>query len=183
MSTENKTRLEVQKILRRVILDGLAYAGYQEKTDLVDGWECVEYGNPSIQTMDRVVLMNLLRANRLGWQEVNYEQIDSGFKRVDGWNEEQHWQLHIVCKRKDSIEMPEDVASNLVTWFNGPGCDELRKNGCASTRVDSDNVIVYNDNSDLYQKRVVFTVKIQVPKELVTDEHDISATEPMVMPV
>lgn len=183
MSAKNRTRLEVQKILRRVILDGLAYAGYQEKTSTLDGWECVEYGNSSIQSMDRVVLMNLLGSERLGWQEVNYDQIDSNFKRKDGWNEEQSWQLHIICKRKNGIEMPEDVASNLVTWFNGPGCGELRKKGCASSRIDSDSVIVYNDNSDLYQKRVVFTVKIQVLKELTMAEVEADAVKPKTMPV
>lgn len=183
MSAENKTRLEVQKILRGIIFKGLEYAGYQVKTPVVDGWDCIEYGSASIQKMNRVILMNLIGSKRLGWQEVNYATIDRGFKRKDGWNEEQHWQLHIVCKRSDGIECAEDVASNLVTWFNGPGCDELRKKGCASTRIDSDNVIVYNDDSDLYQKRVVFTVKIQVPKELTMAEVEADAVKPKTMPV
>ena len=179
MSTANKNRLEVQKILRDNIIAGMTALGYT-------GWGVMEFANASMQKADKVVLMNLIRNNRVGWQGHRYEDVANAFKRVDEWIDEQSWQLHIICKRTATTTvadvLPEDVADNLITWFNGVGADLFRKSGVAPLRIDYSSVIVYNDNSDLYQKRAVFTVKIQVPKELTTNQDEMTPKNPYVLP-
>ena len=83
----------------------------------------------------------------------------------------------------DAITIAEDMSGILVTWFNGRGCDYFRKFGCANLRIDSDSIIVYNDDSGLYQKRCVFTVKVQVPKELTARQDVVELLIPDVMPI
>jgi len=164
MSVSNKSRLEVQKALIEAISNGLTSYG-------ITGWGVMEFANASFAKADKVILVNCVRAERLGWQGNKYEtNVSTGLlDRKDDWIELQHWQIHSICKRKgienaDSI-LPEDMADWLITWFNGPGSEVLRKKGIVNERIDFVNIIVYNDDSDLYQKRAVFTVKIQVPKE------------------
>ena len=69
-----------------------------------------------------------------------------------------------------------------MTWFNGRGA-RIAHIRDGNLRIDSDAVIVYNDNSDLYQKRAVFTVKIQVPKELKSGKSYMDTLVPKIMPV
>lgn len=180
MSTANKNRLEVQKIVRDNIMAGLTALGYT-------GWDVMEFANASLQKVDKAVLMNLVRNNRVGWQGHRYEGVPNALNRVDEWIDEQSWQLHIICKRTTATTvadvLSEDVADNLITWFNGAGADLFRKAGVAPLRIEYSSVIVYNDNSDLYQKRAVFTVKIQVPKELTQEQADIAAVKPRLMPI
>ena len=180
MSEVNKNRLEVQKIIRDVILLGI------EKMNLGD-WDVMEFANASFQKADKIVLMNLLRTSRVGWQSHYYATIDEQFSRVESYTEEQTWQIHSICKRTDNTTvddvLAEDIASRLITWFNGPGIDELRKRYVAPLRVDTDSILVYTDNSDFYQKRAVFTVKIQVPKELAFGEFEAEAIMPKIMPI
>lgn len=180
MSTANKNRFEVQKIVRDNIIAGLTALGYT-------GWDVMEFANASLQKADKVILMNLIRTIRVGWQSGRYVQVSNAMKRVEEWIDEQSWQLHIICKRTDTTgvddAIAEDVAENLITYLNGPGSESLRKSGVAPLRIDSKNIIVYNDNSDLYQKRCVFTVKIQVPKELTFGCDELEAIKPDIMPV
>lgn len=163
MSEANKGRLEVQEILKGVIEKGLAATGHE-------GWIAMEFANASFQRANSIVLMNRLRSKRVGWQGRKYEPTVGELRRVDEYIDEQHWQLSLIRKRKNDTthgdELVEDAADDLVAYFNGYGCDDFRKHDIGMLRIDADSVIVYNDNSDLYQKRAVFTVKIQVPKEL-----------------
>ena len=180
MSELKKSRLEVQAILKSCIEDGLAF---MQRT----GWAVMEFANASFQRADRVVLMNLIGSRRVGWQGRSHSLQDGGLVAKEEWIEEQRWQIHCVCKRGQSAspndEYPEDACSDLVTWFNGMGCDKLRAHGMANLRIDSDSIFVYTDNSDLYQKRAVFTVKIQVPKEVTTGQDAVDAIIPDVEPI
>lgn len=178
MSVENRTRLEVQTVLRSCILE------YFTKSSQT-GWDAVEFGNFNKVNTDKVVTMNYIRSKDVGWQYCVYD--GSPLLRKDQKITQQDWQIQVILKRSastgDGATLAEDIAENLIMWFNGIGCEYLRKNGMANLRIDTNSVIVYNDNSDLYQKRAVFTVKIQMQKELITDEHEIEAIKPDVMPV
>ena len=180
MSTEKKTRLEVQRILRKVIENGLGALGHE-------GCAVMEFANASFQNADNIVLLNLIGTKRVGWQARDFSPYDAKLVARENWIEEQKWQIHCIKKRPTSNAnirtTAEDIADDLVTWFNCRGCDELRTYGMANLRIDSDAVIVYNDNSDLYQKRAVFTVKIQVPKELTFEQDVVDAIIPDVEPI
>jgi hypothetical protein len=160
--------LSVQKVLRSVLLSGLDAVGY-------DGWTVVEFGNPEFINYDRCLTMQLLRQKRVGWQGRSYDIINEDFKRKDEWLTEYQYQVQVLLKRPKNATAEtvtaEDVADIMIAWLNGPGVAEFRKYGVAPLRIDGASVFVYNDNSDLYQKRAVFTVKIQVPKELTTKQH------------
>ena len=174
------TRLKVQKILRSVIDEGLNAMG-------LSGWAVQEFASPHYVSFDKCVLMNLVRSNRLGWQHDNLTGDDSTTVRKDEWLELEHWQLHVIAKRPTAADadsvVAEDVASELVAWLNGPGMDRFRANGIAPERIDGSTILVYNDDNEIYQKRAVFTVKIEVPKELTTDAIEADAVKPKVMPV
>lgn len=178
MSAENRTRLEVQTVLRSCILE------YFTKS-LQSGWDCVEFGNFDRCKADKVVTMNYIRNSDAGWQSSEYG--GTPFVRKDRKIAQQDWQLQVILKRNASTNdgsiLAEDIADNLVMWFNGPGCDYFRKHGMATLRIDTNSVIVYNDNSDLYQKRAVFTVKIQMQKELTIRDIEADAVKPKVQPV
>lgn len=180
MSTANRNRLEIQKIIRDSITSCLTN---MSRT----GWDVMEFANASFQNSSKVILMNYLRSARVGWQSSKYPTVLGVLKRKESWVEEQTWQIHIVCKRVTSAAvtdvLAEDMANELITWFNGPGTENLRAAGVAPLRIDSENIIVYNDNSDLYQKRAVFTLKIQVPKELTFGQSEMNAVFDGTFPV
>ena len=178
MSAENRTRLEVQTVLRSCILE------YFTKSSQ-GGWDAVEFGNFNKVKADKVVTMNYIRSKDVGWQSSEYG--GTPFVRKDRKITQQDWQIQVILKRSattgDGAILAEDIADNLIMWFNGAGCEYLRKNGMANLRIDTNSVIVYNDNSDLYQKRAVFTVKIQMQKELTTGATPLDSIMPEVRPV
>lgn len=180
MSDLKKNRLEVQAILKSCIEEGLVFMQRQ-------GWAVMEFANASFQRADKVVLLNLVGTRRVGWQGRSYGVKNDELTRHDNWFEEQRWQVHCICKRTQSAkptdEFPEDACSDLISWFNGRGCDVLRKSKMSNLRIDSDSIFVYNDNSDLYQKRAVFTVKVVVPKEVSAGEIEVDALVPKILPV
>lgn len=181
MSTENKNRLEVQKILMDSIKECLTAFG-------IAGWGVSEFANASLQSADKIILVNNIRNERVGWQSRKYDSdIHNVFHRTDELIDEQSWQIHTIAKRNDRTTvadtLAEDMANNLITWFNGFAVDGLRSKGVAPLRIDTENVIVYNDNSDLYQKRAVFTVKLQVPKEVKITQAEMAAVKPKLMPI
>jgi hypothetical protein len=182
MSAENKTRYEVQKILKEAILSGLTTL-----SPSLEGWGVMEFAQASFLNANKIVLMNLIRVKRLGWQGTNYGTIDAKFCREDNWIEEQSWQLHILLKREENVTIEtlqaNDVAGILVSWFNGPGCEYLRKYRVANTLIDADQILVYNDDSELYQKRAVFTMKLQVPKKFAIEQAEMDAVKPKLMPI
>ena len=131
--------------------------------------------------------MNLVRSHRLGWQHDNLTGDSSTTVRKDEWLELEHWQLHVIAKRPTAADansvVAEDVASELITRQKGTGMNRFRANGIAPERIDGSTILVYNDDNEIYQKRAVFTVKIEVPKELTTDAIEADAVKPKVMPV
>lgn len=173
-------RLKVQKILRSVIDEGLNAIG-------LTGWAVQEFASPQYVSFDKCVLMNLVRSHRLGWQYDNLTGDDSTTVRKDEWLELEHWQIHVIAKRPKNADentvVAEDVTAELVAYLNGPGMDAFRRNGIAPERIDGQTVLVYNDDNEIFQKRGVFTVKIEVPKELTTDAIEADAVKPKVMPV
>lgn len=180
MSEECKNRYEIQRILTSCLSAGLdAYVGSD------NGFGIMEFAQASFLNADRIILYNLIRAKRVGWQQV-ITDANTG-KRTDSWIEEQSWQIHSILKSSKNPKITDilatDVAEMLVTWFNGLGCNMLRKSGIACLRIDSDQILVYNDDSELYQKRAVFTVKIQVPKKLSVGEVFVDAVMPDIKPI
>lgn len=181
MSELNRTRYEVQKIIADNIKAGLsAYLGTVEFTVL-------EYAQASFQKGDRLITIQPLRVNRVGWQSSRYKSSADTFRRIEEYVEEQSWQIQVILKKSKnptiSDMQSDDVAGILVSWFNGIGCDEFRKKNCANLRIDSDSIMVYNDDSELYQKRAVFTLKLQVPKELSMFQLEMEAIAPNIKPI
>lgn len=176
MSASNKTRYEVQKILADCLKAGLAALVVEDH-----GFDVMEFAQASFQKADRIVLMNLVRSNRIGWQGRNYSVENDDLKETEDWIECQRWQFHVILKKLpnptvDTMQA-DDVASMLITWFNGRGNEFLRDRGVANERVDSNSLVVYNDDSGLYQKRAVFTVKLQVPKETKVSQNPVGDKE------
>ena len=181
MSVQNKNRLEVQKILVDSIKECIRLFADSE-------WGVMAYADASFQKADKIVLVNLIGTERVGWQSRKYDSdIHNVFRRTDEFIDEQSWQIHTIAKRNNKTTvantLAEDMANNLITWFNGFAVDGLRSKGVAPLRIDTENVIVYNDNSDLYQKRAVFTVKLQVPKEVKITQAEMAAIKPKLMPI
>lgn len=182
MASKPTGSLSVQKVLRSVLLSGLDAVGY-------GGWTVVEFGNPEFINYDKCLTMQLLRQKRVGWQgfDYGYNPQFVGLSRKDEWLTEYQYQVQVLLKRPRNATSEtltaEDVADTMIAWLDGPGVAEFRKYSVAPLRIDGASVFVYNDNSDLYQKRAVFTVKIQVPKELTVGENVMDQIIPDVKPV
>lgn len=180
MSDDCKTRLRVQEIIRSNILKMLEALG-------MEGWGVMEFAQANFMNADKVILINCIRRERVGWQDTQYLDSVSGLNETDSWLEQQTWQIHTILKRKGDETaddmLAEDMSSILMTWFNGRGCDMFREYGMANLRIDHDNLLVYNDDSDLYQKRAVFSLKVQVPKKLEFKQDSIEALIPKIKPV
>ena len=183
MSEQLKTKYEVIKILRDTLIEGMSMLG-------MSGWGVMEYGQASFEKADKIILLNNIRNERVGWQAVRYPVAGPQdiLHRRDEWIEEQTWQAHVVLKRTTapvsaSTETAEDVADKLVAWLNGAGMGLLRNSGVAPLRIDTNTIFVYNDDSAVYQRRATFSVKVQVPKELTYRQDDMDTVIPKVMPV
>ena len=138
----------------------------------------MEFAQASFQNADKIVLLNRTSTRRIGFQGVKYgSEADI---RTDEWLEEENWQIHVIMKQypdqpSSTFKSEEDVASLLITWFNGGGNAELRKHGIGALRVDTNRIFVYNDDSSLYQRRAMFNIVIQVPRAVSTIEKTITA--------
>jgi len=186
MSESLKTKFDVIDILREVTLAGLNAFGY-------GNFSFMEFGQASFQSadgFDGYILVNLVRNRRITWVAGKYENGAGGaLLGRDEWIDEQHWQFHVVLKRKGGSPasgeavVAEDVATNLITWLNGRGVALLRARGVAPLNVDASRIFTYNDDSWIYQKRAVFTVKIQVPKEFKYEQPPMDIIKPSVLPI
>lgn len=184
VNSDNKGRIRVQRILKGVIEDCLAH--FSET-----GWNVVEYGNPEILSFDKAVTLQLMRTRRDGVVASYYGDSsigESGLERSSEWLETQSWQVQVIKKRPKQIDedtvLAEDVADILITWLNDDkGIVPFRKAGIAPFRIDAQNTFTYVDNSDVYQKRAVFTVKLNVPKKVMFAENRLGLIKPDVFPV
>lgn len=181
MSLDNKNRIEVQDALIDVIKEGLALLQYT-------GWMVMEYAPSQFASFDKVISLQLLRSRNAGWQGHKDRMVDGKPVTVETWIDQQSWQVQIILKRKKRIDgssiLAEDIANNLSAWLNSAhGVMAMRRRGLAPLIVDDKLIFVYNDNSEIYQKRAVFTVKVQVPKELIVAEEGLDAIKPDIKPV
>ena len=181
MSKENKNRIEVQDALIATIEEGLALLQYT-------GWTVMEYAPSQFASFDKVISLQLLRSRNAGWQGHEDRMIDGKPVTVEKWIDQQSWQVQIILKRKRRIDgssiLSEDIANNLAAWLNSAhGVVAMKKRGLAPLIVDDKLIFVYNDNSEIYQKRAVFTVKVQVPKELTMSEVEMEVLLPKIKPV
>lgn len=171
MSELNKRRYEVQAILKSAVEAGLAAT-----TEAAEAarWKVAEFGNAALVRADGIILMRFIGTRERGWQW-NRDGEDADTEEAHKI-EEQRWQLHFIRKRAandgDDSYVVSDIASNIQSWFNGRGCDYLRKYNMSNSRIDSERILEYNDDSDLYQKRAVFTLNIFVPKIITTTKGD-----------
>ena len=164
MSSENKNRIEVQDALIAVIEEGLALLQYT-------GWMVMEYAPSQFASFDEVISLPLLRSRNAGWQGHEDRMVDGRPVTVEKWIDQQSWQGQITLQRKRRIHRPsilsEDIANNLAAWLNSAhGVVAMKRRGLAPLIVDDKLIFVYNDNSEIYQKRAVFTLKVQVPEGL-----------------
>lgn len=181
MSSENKNRIEVQDALIAVIEEGLALLQYT-------GWTVMEYAPSQFASFDKVISLQLLRSRNAGWQGHEDRVVDGRPVTVEKWIDQQSWQVQIILKRKMRIDgssiLAEDIANNLAAWLNSAhGVIAMKKRGLAPLIIDDKLIFVYNDNSEIYQKRAVFTVKVQVPKELTMSEVEMEVLLPKIKPV
>ena len=181
MSKENKNRIEVQDALIATIEEGLALLQYT-------GWMVMEYAPSQFASFDKVISLQLLRSRNAGWQGHEDRMVDGKPVTVEKWIDQQSWQVQIILKRKRKIDgssiLAEDIANNLAAWLNSAhGVIAMKRRGLAPLIVDDKLIFVYNDNSEIYQKRAVFTVKVQVPKELTMSEVEMEVLLPKIKPV
>ena len=181
MSSENKNRIEVQDALIAIIEEGLALLQYT-------GWTVMEYAPSQFASFDKVISLQLLRSRNAGWQGHEDRVVDGRPVTVEKWIDQQSWQVQIILKRKRRIDgssiLAEDIANNLAAWLNSAhGVMAMKKRGLAPLIIDDKLIFVYNDNSEIYQKRAVFTVKVQVPKELTMSEVEMEVLLPKIKPV
>lgn len=180
MSDILKTENEMFALLRGCIIEGLSYFG-------VENFDVRKFAQANFNHGDWLVLLNLTDTSRIGWQSHTYKDVNGNYVREDQWCEEQSYQISTMKRmRSDDTEdtiTAEDVSSYLISWFNGPAIMKLREQGVAPLYIDPNSIIVYNDDSDLYQRRPVFTVKIHVPKKFQASATAISALEVETHPV
>lgn len=178
-----KSENQIFKILRESILKGL------EEFGIKDGLDCRRFAQANFNHGDKLVLLNKISSERVGWQAFNYDyNREKGVEeRTDEWIEQQSWQISALKRmmQNDTTETvtADDIINALITWFNGLGNLDLRTNGIANLPIDPHSIMVYNDDSDLYQRRVVFTMEVQVPKSFKTEAIPISGFDIETRPV
>lgn len=175
MSAEMRNEYEVFKILRECILEGLSVMG------IADGVDVRRFAQANLSHGDKLVLINFAKNGRAGWQSAKYENESETYgsqkNRIDRWIEEQTYQISVLkrMQKDDSTDTisAEDISTRLITWFNGRGLDWLRKHNISNYLIDPNSIIVYNDDSDLYQRRPVFNVTLVVNKQFKIEEPDL----------
>lgn len=175
MSEAMKNEYEVFKILRECILEGLSVMGVS------DGVDVRRFAQANFNNGDKLVLVNFVKSGRAGWQAAKYENENDTYgskkNRVDRWIEEQTYQISVMKRmRKDDTSdtiSAEDISTRLISWFNGRGLDWLRERNISNYLIDPNSIIVYNDDSDLYQRRPVFDVTLVVNKQFKIEEPDL----------
>lgn len=179
MSAEMRGEYEILALLRSCVLEGLKVFGIEQGVDVR------RFAQANFNHGDKLVLINLVKTNRVGWQYVKYGMLstEKDLNRTDKWIEEQVYQISCIKRMLKSDDettiTAEDISTSLITWFNRRGLDWLRDHGLSSYPIDPNSIKVYNDDSDLYQRRPVFNITIIVNKSFKTaqDSTDILGDE------
>lgn len=183
LSDTIKGEYKILKILRDSILKGLKTFGIEE------GVDCRRFAQANFNHGDKLVLLNMIDSNRIGWQGFKYKFNTQSLKeeRTDEWIEQQTWQISAIKRMLESDNVntvsADDMITALVSWFNGVGNLDLRENGIANLPIDARSIMVYNDDSDLYQRRVLFTMEVQVPQSFISVTPDMSVLDIETRPV
>ena len=182
MSESMKGEFEVFKILRDCAMLGLAAFG-------IDKTEVQRFAQANMEHADRLVLFNLVGHGRYGWQYRTYSasELPGKLGRKENWIDEQSWQVSTLKRMRnsdtESTASADDVAECLVTWFNGKGLEYLRTKGMSTLPIDPREIMVYNDDSSLYQRRPVFNMTVLVPKMFSTETPKVVALEVETHPI
>lgn len=171
MSAENKTRLEVQAILKSTIAEGLAVFGVDASRFTI-----MEANQTPITSRGYAILFKMVSGRRTGIQAPKYRVVHDDDGNVTGaffdhsFIDEQEWLISVLKPRMPNPTpatlLAEDVAQTLIAWFNGPGCVRIRQKGVSSLYIREKPVEVYKNDSALYDKSASFTLKLLVPKKL-----------------
>ena len=73
MSEINKTRLEVQTILRECLIEGMSCLGLPAEG--ADAWTIQEFANADFTNGDKLILLNMIREGLAGWQFSSQEKF------------------------------------------------------------------------------------------------------------
>ena len=182
MSELMKGEFEVFKTLRDCAMLGLAAFG-------IDKTEVQRFAQAIMEHADRIVLLNLVGHGRYGWQYRTYStsELTGKIGRNENWIDEQSWQVSTLKRMRnsdtESTASADDVAECLVTWFNGKGLEYLRTKGMSTLPIDPREIMVYNDDSSLYQRRPVFNMTVLVPKMFSTETPKVVALEVETHPI
>lgn len=176
MSAGFKFKYEIINIIRDNIFKGLSSFGLPLKSkENPTGWDCMESDQQSFVNIDRTVCISLQKVERVGWQSARriYDESEDSIKESDHWLEQQTWEIKIILKR--SIEPASastittfDVSTMLVSWFNRLGCNEFRKHNCSNLFIQTKDIKVYKDTSDVSQQISSFPLKLHVDKRFTT---------------
>ena len=178
-----KGEYQIFKILREACIEGMNRMG------ITEGFDVRRFAQAHLATGNKLVLLNLVDSERVGWQGHSYRfDVSSGKElRTDEWIDQQNWHFHFIKKMEndDNVDTvtADDMANMMMTWFNGPGVEYLKSRELANLVIDPHSIMVYNDDSDLYQRRVVFPMKIQIPKSFKWEVPDLSVMDVETCPV
>ena len=175
MSEENKTKFEVQKVLRENILAGLKALGIDAAKYTV-----MEAGQTPPTSKGDVILFKMETSGQIGWQAAKMRVVGAtGSRRLtrsDEFIDHQEWLIVVLRHRRtdDTITtmQSEDVARCLISWFNGRGCEFFRQHGMANTNIRENPVNLYKSTSDVYERSSSFKLKLQVPKAIVSPQDE-----------
>ena len=178
MSENFKSKYEVVQIIRDNILMGLkAFGQPVREAEGNGGWDCIESDQQSFKNVDKTICINRVKTDRVGWQSAHseYNRDTKKFATTESFIEQQEWQVRIILKRNvepvdGNTVTTEDIAAMLTAWFNRMGCAEFRKHHCANLFVQSKDIKVYKDTSDVSQMITSFPLKLQVPKAFCVEE-------------
>jgi hypothetical protein len=174
---------QIFKILRDSCIKCLNEMG------ITDDFDVRRFAQANVAHGNRLILLNMIGSQRVGWQAHNYKYSASLGKefREDEWLDQQSWQFSFIKKmtNNDTVDTisADDMCNFMITWFNGVGNLDLREKGIANLIIDPHSVIVYNDDSDLYQRRPVFTMEVQIPKSFKWVVPDLSAMDVETYPI
>lgn len=182
MSDSMKLENEVFKILRDSSIEGLEFVLGKN-----NGVGVMRFAQASFTYSDNIILLNHILTDREGWQSVRYGNVQGIEKRTDEWLENQHWQFTALkrMRQEDTVDTlsADDLANALIIWFNGKGIYDLKSRGLSNLLIDPHEIFVYNDDSNLYQRRIVFTMKVLVSKEFSTRVDTVDSLEWETHPV